>query len=875
MKHYSKLIISLLFLNISIFNFAYSSVENIENKKQVNFEYETSNKVPEGFSDILDSINYGFIDIYFANKYFGSFQSEYNYDTITFLESDILFNSLSKEVSFININLIKEILSKPMPLNTEYNCINNNECKIYSPEHIGLIFNENELSAKIILNYNEIKEDEIDYKSFLPPSTSEKSFVQSFNLNFFGGNNNNKSAYSVNGSTNLSYKENRIKSNWIKSKDNFYFNQLHYGTDINGYKIKTGYITSNSFGYAFTKTSRMLGLEYSTSVETRNDLKVEFSEPLNLFLNQRSAIKIKKDDELIYTAYHDAGNQLISTKNFPSGSYNLNIEIIEDNGSTRIITQFFVKNIVIPPESKGIFYFNTGFMENESFFIEEDLLNIEEINNVNDINLIINNNSKKNDNISILPKVENDLFFKFGHASRFNKQTALYNEVIYKELDYIYNPTLYILGNGYDLKTSFIYGSKNSKGVTLDLNIPIESNNFSLFSKYVNHNDNSLIEDEGISLTASYSLNLYNYGSLSLFTSYNKNPQNKLKNNTYSIGYRKSIYQDNSGALNFNFDISKNNQNTFLNLGFTYNFNSNKNWNIKSSPSYQKIDNESNYNLNNSLRVNGSQNSQTEWYTNLNTNNSKKSKNISINTSISDQRYGTATFDLNHDYTNLSTTTYIGNISTNIVSDFNNITIGGKKSLESGIIVDLTKYKEKDDFELFINDISSDDIKSNKKTFIPLNPYKEYNLYLKSKSKDNFIQVKREINKIVTYPANIQSISWDINRISILSSQLLDQFGNLVNSKPIYVGSNKTYTDEVGYFQIELISSDNLLWTTVNNHKCEFDLNTLEKEDIIYKDQLICYYKDNIKEEEISTYQYKTNEDNNINSNIIDINNLK
>ena len=841
-KNLLSIIISGILL-LGINSSSYAADREFTPPIEEDFEYKTSNKAPEGFEDIINSTTYGFIDIYFANKYLGSFQSEYNYNNITFFENELIFELLNKEVTFINPNIVKETLKNPLPLNTEFNCNNNSVCEDFVPQVVGVVFDETTLSAKVYLNYNEIKEKKIDYNTLLAPSTSENSAIQSLDLSFFGGTEQDQTSYSLSGGTYLAHKEHRIKSNWIKSQDDFYFNQLYYGTDLDGYKIKTGYMTSNSFGYTFTPTFRMLGFEYGTSINTRKDLQTEFSEPLHVFLNQRAAVKITRGSELIYTAYHDAGNQIISTQNFPSGSYNVKVEIIEDNGSTRVINKFFVKSLSIPPEGESIFYINGGFMEKENV-IQDQYLDFLNLNNGN-------TSTFEQNSTPILPNTESDPFVKFGYSNRFNDQTALYNELLYKESDYLYNPTVYFLGNGYDLKTSFIYGSNNAQGLTFDVNVPLDKHNFSLFGRYVAANNNSLVYGDGTSITASYNVNLEKYGSVSLFTSYDKSSTNDSKNITHSLGYRKNIYQDPSGSLNFNFDASKNNDETFFNLGFTYYFNGKDNWSFKTSPSFQKNGSTEDYRLNNSLRVSGDNSKQTQWHANLNTNNSKYSQNVFLNSSISDQRYGTATIDVNHDYTDSSKTTYIGNITTNIVSDSNNIAVGGKRRLESGIIIDLTKYEKEDDFELFVNDISTDYVKSGKETFIPLVPYKEYNMYLKSKSTDNFVQVTRKQNWVVPYPGNVQSLNWDINRISILSSQLIDEFGNIVVSQPIYVDSNKTYTDEIGYFQMEVISSDKVLWANIKDKKCSVDLTELMVEDIVYKDELICYYDGSVTEQDV------------------------
>ena len=825
---------------ISFFLFTNLNVYAQENNET--FKYKTNDKAPAGFEDLLNDTNYGYIDIYFVNKYIGSFQSEYNADTITFYDYEEIFKLLNKEVTFINKEQIKEILSNPLPINSKYVCEKINECKNYNPEIIGLVFDKRKLSSTFYINYDHVLEEKINYEKLLPSSTSDYSYLQSFNFNFFK-NQDSDLTYSLLGNSIYSYKEHRLRSTWLQNQNDFFINQFYYGNDSKGKTTRLGYINSGSFGYTFTPNLRMLGLEYSTSINTRKDLQTEFSEPIPIFLNERAAVKILVNGELIYSEYLEAGNQIINTTNFPSGSYNLNIEIIEDNGSTRKLQKFFVKSISIPPKDENLFYFNLGYIESEELSI-------------------FNNKEEYED--SILPDIENVPFLKFGYSTRWNSQSAIYNEFLYQEDNYLYNPTVYFLGDGYEIKSSLMLGNNKAKGATFDFNMPFYDKNLSLFLRYINENENKFSSREGLSVSASYSMNLSDYGSLSFFGNYEKSFINDFDNKTYTVSYRNNFYQTEKGSLNFNFDISKNNNETFINLGFTYNFNASSNLNLRTTPTWRKRENGSDYNLSNNLRYN-KKNKQTEYSNNLTTNNSKESKNILFNNIISDQRYGNATFDVNYDYSNNKNKklSLLGSFNTNFGTDGKNYTIGGKRRLESGIIIDLTNYQLEDDFQLYINNIPTDKLKSSKFTFIPLNPYSEYNIYLKSLSSDNFIKVRSKRELVTLYPGNIETLEWDIDRIQLITGQLFDQNGNIIKSKTVYANSNKTFTDDFGFFQLEITDIDDKIWVEFEENKCIFSLKTVEREDIMYFEEVICKYDSsidkiiNIEKEDVKNKKYK------------------
>ena len=797
--------------------------EEKENQEAV-FKYKTNDKAPEGFEDLINNVSYGFIDIYFINKYIGSFQAEYTQGNITFYDFEDIFNLLSENVTFIEKEKILNILENPLSLNSQYICDDREDCDVYVPEIIGLIFDKRTLSSTFYINYDHVLEEEIDYQKLLPKSTAKNSFIQALDLNFFSETDSSLD-FSLTGHSIFSHREHRLRSSWILNQDNFFFNQIYYGSDLNGKTTKIGYINSNTFGYTFTPNLRMLGIEYSTSINTRKDLQTEFSEPLPIFLNERAAIKITVNGELIYSEYLEAGNQIIDTQNFPSGSYNVEIEIIEDNGNKRNLNRFFVKSIAIPPKDEDLLYFNLGFIENNEF--------------------TDNNTLEENEEVPVFPEVESDLFLKLGNAKRINSQSAIYNEIIYQKDNYLYNPTIYYLGNGYEIKSSLLYGNKNAKGATFDFNMPFYNNNLSVFARYISDNQNDFVADEGLSISASYNLNLEKYGAISLFGTYDKSTVTDFRNKTYTLSYRNNFFSDRRGSLNFNFDISKNNDETFFNIGFTYDFARSDNWNFRTTPTWRKRRDESDYNISNNARYNN-RGKKTEISSNLTTNNSKNFKNVLLNNIITDQRYGMMNVDINHDYSDSQNqrTSILGNIITNFATDGDSLTFGGKRRLESGIIVDLSKYGLEDNFQLFINGIATDELKSSEKTFIPLNPYSEYSIYLKSLSEDNFIRVRSKREKVITYPGNIETLEWKIERMQIIAGQFYDQYGNIIQSKTIYSNSNKTFTDEMGFFQLDIVDIDQSLWIEFDNNRCIFDLNTIEREDVMYFDEVICIYED-------------------------------
>lgn len=818
---------------------------------------KNNQQVPEGFADLINAENFGFIDIYFVGQYLGSYQARYTNKKLELTDKGVLFDTINQIVTFNNPEIIKSILDTELDTNSDFVCEPNQKCDLFLPEDIGIVFDENSLSAKVIVNPKKVKEQELVQNLFLADSTSKNSVLQNLGLNFIGGSEAEKTEFSLGGETIIAHKEHRIKSSWVQSEEGFFIGNVFYATEHNGIDYKAGYINDTTFGNGFTPSYRMLGIEVGTSLNTRNDLKNNFNQPLNIFLNQRSMIKIRKGNEFIYSGYHEAGNQMIDTTNFPSGSYNLNIEIVGDNGETDTIVRFFVKSVAIPPKDLNLYYLNIGYLEEDLFSNTQTTDYLKE-------------------KIDLLPNVSKDLFIKGGIATRFGDQTGLYTEVYYTKNDYLINPSIYYLGNGYDIKASAINGSNDVKGASFDINMPLDDSLFSVSARYLKKHNNKLIYGDGTSLMASYSVNFENFGSLSIYGGLERRSDNNELSKSYSIGYRKNLFQDSNSALSFNADFSKNDLENIVSLGVSYNFGLTQNTHFRTNPNYTDSSKGSDFRVNNNLSINGEANKETRWSSNINTNNGKNTKNVLVNSNISNQKYGKASLDVNYDYFNGSKNTFIGNMSTNLVSDFNSITFGGKSNLESGVLIDLSDYKEKDKFELFVNNISTDIIESDAKTFIPLNPYNEYSLRLSSKSSNNFLYVEDNTTQVISYPGNIQKVSWGIYKVKILSGLLKDEFDNILKSTIINIGNNKTFTDDQGFFQLEVKENETVLIAQVNGNKCTVDVKEFLIEDINYQDEITCNYEEHIKKDDIETKQLFVQQkpiNESLNSSVINVNN--
>lgn len=107
------------------------------------------------------------------------------------------------------------------------------------------------------------------------------------------------------------------------------------------YRIAGGILISETS--EFFSQQDLLGAEVHTTALTE-DISVGTEDaPILVFLARPSYIDVFRDGQLLHSTYADAGPYRVPTSNFPSGSYDVQVQIKEDSGETRVEDRFFAR----------------------------------------------------------------------------------------------------------------------------------------------------------------------------------------------------------------------------------------------------------------------------------------------------------------------------------------------------------------------------------------------------------------------------------------------------------------------------------------------------------------------------------------------------
>ena len=753
-----------LFLKCSTCLSKSNELTNIEEKIYSNEIEDNSGEhlerknYPEGFEDVMDKdVLNSYIELYINNKKIGILNIEYNKEYIIIKEQKT-FNKYLE-----NFKYKEEIIKK---------LINNKISNKIITENYSFIFIKSK--EKLFIESNEFSLLTYDKKSFNSP---DFSIIQNLYSSYFK---DEKLNYNLGGDLSLSKDNKMLITNWNKSQDDFFINNLYYNNRTKDNEYSMGYFnykTNNNL----IAGKEFLGLEYSKKGREINKKK---NDKIQLYIQRRSKVYIYREEELLLIKEFEEGIQEIKTNIFPEGSYY--VDIVVDDG-------FIIKK--------------------EKEFIQ----------NVNLENLYsIYVGKIKNKNKNILFDTENDLFFKFDKTFYY-KKIYISPELFYLNNDYIMNTNFnYNSNKNYFIDFNVLIGNKKSYGLGMNFNYNMDNLFLNYNGNVLKTEENDLIENKMTSHNINYGLNLKEKGFFNSYFSYYKNDLYKTKE--IGLSYQNSYNLKLNNSISYSFNISRRNKENIYSFRLSYKFNKN------------------NQRFRTSILNNNNEISNTNSYFNKITNENSIQSIQYLNNIYNDDIYHSLSYNwVNDNYGNYEhvfnykdNLSYFGNFNTNIAYTKNNYGYGGKYINNTGVIIEIESEKDlyydvKINKELF-------KIKSNKKVFIPLNSEKEYEIYLSTNKKDIDMYISDKKETIYLNKGEVEYIKRKSKKSYILITKLRKD-NKLIKNSTLYFNENLYFIDEKGLLNLNVFEGENIF--KINNTECKIFIEK-SKEKVIFKNEMKC-----------------------------------
>ncbi len=624
-----------------------------------------------------------------------------------------------------------------------------------------------------------------------------------------------------------------MSGNLVKG-EGYDFGNMYLAHDVGRNVYSLGMLQTN--GASLVGSENIYGFSIESNQRGVGDLAELYASPVDVFIPSRSKVRIYRNDtQLIYSEDLDFGLQNISTKRFPTGSYEIKIVITENNGTVTEERRFFNKSGRLTPRGLPEYSFTFGY-------------------NRSDLTM---------GNVPV---------YQLNYASRFSDNLELSANIFGIDSNFVFEPKLTgFFGNGYSYDAALSMTSNQDMAFIGNFNyLPLDADNrLTWYLRYTQTIKGHGLTPSEIDEDDIFNQNLANRRSIFSADvtyrfptiSWSFSAQRTKTFNTearYSYGPSLSwrLYYKNGHQINAQANLTKTRQDTNQGIFINYRYNPlTSDWDYRSSvgrqntgyKNYNQINQQISYDNREGqgygTGLNVSHNSQQEGQSNYNTSTAylthdTKYAGISTNyqriESSSQDRKETLDFRLDSDI--LMTQDDILN------PEKRDIAITGSRGGRSNnIIVTLKGNALGEEMDININGIPRTKAKVGEKVALSIPEYSGGEISITpSEDSVGLLDFDELPIRIKLYPGNIAQKEWTVNRVYLLSGRAVDINGKPIAWQRVEGAKNYVTTDSDGNFQMELLGNETPYVNTSKN-QCVFALPTLKKEEqFVQVGDIIC-----------------------------------
>ncbi|MDH5737649.1 MAG: CS1-pili formation C-terminal domain-containing protein [Gammaproteobacteria bacterium] len=776
--------------------------------------------VPPGFEELLEPQT-TLVDIYYGNQFLAASLATFTVTEITFLEPEKILDSLP---ALLSPEKISSILSQPMPTNSEMVCLRKEDrnCGTLEPDSVEIIFDDSRFRADLFIAPELISVQSTGIEKYLPPSDAGFSFLHTVSAAGTGSSIGERN-YNVSNTTIFSYAENRLFTRGNATRTQGYtVDTLALQRDFHGVEYQLGYFRIPASNLVFITESEFRGASIGSSLDTRMDLDQSTGSELQLFLDSRSRVDIYKDDRLVSTGVYDTGNQVIDTRELPSGAYDVKLLIRDNFGRVKEETRFYIKSNRLPPINQTLFFIDAG----------------ELVTTIPD---------------QTLPETTGASIVRAGISRRLSRSFGAETGILSLEDESIMEAGFFNIGRIHEMRVNLSQSRQGDRGVNLNSRLRLGPVTWSLNYRKTwldpesQLTGTSLLGDE-VSQISSVISSPIKSGLLNITSRYNKRTLSFDK--YYGIRYNlPAIKFSRDALLNLSLEFSKSkseellirHDETLLLFTASIRFGSGR-WQMEAGarPTRRETDNQSNSWLNPRLSA--------HW-----TDGDKYDSDVALTLRARDEqdirfletefeaagRYGRSTIDIQRNL-DTSVTQYGVNLFTTLLANGNSFGVGGKSITESALILDVSGQKEDAWFDIMVNNTQRGRVSPGNTAIINLRPFDTYAVSLHARG-STLLDYNHQQKSATLYPGNVVTMKWEAKKIIVIFGQLID-----INDQPVTNAIIKgvfglAITDEFGMFQAEIDTQAKTFTARNRQFSCSFEIPDIDSsKEVVLLDEIRC-----------------------------------
>lgn len=762
---------------------------------------------PPGFeSAVLKQVQTNVLDVYFNGQKVGSTLATFSSSSVEIKNPKQLVSELS---AVSDKKLISHALAQKLETHEQNLCrygIGKNYCKSLSPEVAGVILDPNKYRLYLFINPKYLKATKQQSVAQLGLPTATHSFIAK--NNFIASGTRNDQNYSWMNHAVWAYRNTRAQLEASVQQNNNInggtgFSQMtlqraSVGRLVNQTLYQVGQLNTLGGGDFITQQYFAgFGMRnFNTGLGNSNN----YGSALPVFITVPSTVRVYRNGILIATEQLDAGRHFLNTSNFPSGSYDVKVQITQNTtGQVSTLNRYFSKETALPEKGYYNYAFNLGFLQRNLSFNQNKFLNVPLYRS--DPILFLHNIYGVNYNLGL----ETDYLMNFDKA--------------YLSTKVLYYGTHFDISPGALLATKDIYGlSLNSKyrfkRITTGMNFMRIWGRKS--GTLLAFDTDSVFSQSNQPLTTNdMRLNVYanaNIGSGDLYVGmiYTQDRGNPIEKD-YTAQYSQPLLVNEYGNWDLSVGVTRGQGETSYSATVNYNFASASGLNASTSVGYSN--NTSNSGLNQvggdgNLQVNAKVSKDTTWNVNdqfnvaASVHRDDTSKYAGV-TAEYINNYMRGFFNGQQSFASGNTGfSYSGELDTDIIRAQGHWTLGYDETRQTGVIVDvMSPIKTK--VTVLVDGSARALISTNTATAIYLAPFKVHKITINPEG-DHIFAYDRNARRVVLYRGNLQFLPWTLGEQYILFTKVVGASGKPIKEALLKAKGEYNATDDNGFIQANI-----------------------------------------------------------------------
>lgn len=329
--------------------------------------------VPPGFEELTRGQDI-LLQVSLMQHPVGFFEAKVMPETIQFIEPKKVLAALQLSVDENSpaYYLLLERLTSPLARQGHLACSSSGNaqgCDYVSTDDLAVIYDENNTSAMIFLAKEWLPVEANKNSLYhVPTANSENALVHQQLMNLSVDNNSQNFSLQGNGALGVTehgymaidwgfnYGRNYLQQWQGADLNNLFYRQglgLHHYMQAGRMDVRDLYTPrGGNMQFSQLPIQAIEGIRVGSTLAYLNQEQRQMGTPLFVLLGRSARVEAYRGEVLLGTFYLPAGNNDIDTRSFPDGSYNVRLDIYEDNRLVRTETQPFTLTGQVGTESQ-------------------------------------------------------------------------------------------------------------------------------------------------------------------------------------------------------------------------------------------------------------------------------------------------------------------------------------------------------------------------------------------------------------------------------------------------------------------------------------------------------------------------------------------